>query len=465
MCFRSRISEFPGGRPSTSTKTSTTPSPTVGLKQGAFPALFAPLQGAQYATAAVAALGNVMTTTNIVTKDPPSSSDAEIEEELNKLSLSEQSSASELPVLPTPNPTPTPPPTTKVTPPPGEEQILVTTETQTQPMLLEGESPRESSASESSAANEGDENNAATEGDFEAEVDSEIQEVQIELIESSGGYEKLCESQEEVEISPPTIQIEGEEDEQQLEATANVETEQSEESTKETISKSPSTEVASSAKPSPETEMEITLIERPSSACEQQKSPEREKQLAEGVADKEEADEISGSPTKPADAYSTHEELSPTTDEYQEGLQFGDDGKDDYDIADSECNVGYIPPAPTPAPSMAPLAEMDTDTVDDECSEELKPKESPQTEKSAKLPVCSIPKCTTDEVKKKRKKRHLESKKSTSAEDKDKASTSTAVVATAASTGTGSGGGGVGVKESSAKTEADITTVCPWEDE
>ncbi|KAM7349593.1 uncharacterized protein ACRADG_008463 isoform 2-T2 [Cochliomyia hominivorax] len=463
-----RISEFPAGRPSTSTKTSTTPSPTVGLKQGAFPALFAPLQGAQYATAAVAALGNVMTTTNIVTKDPPSSSDAELEEELNKLSLSErsESSASELPVLPTPNPSPTPPPTTKITPPPVEEQILVTTETQTQPMLLEGDSPRESSVSDgSSAANDGDDNNAATECDFEAEVDSEIQEVQIELIESTGGYEKLCESQEEVEVSPPTIQIEGEEGVEQME---QAETKDVDECSKDAISKSPSTEVAISAKPSPETEVEITLTERPNSSCEQRETSDKEETIAgEEGAEEEEADEISNSPTKPADAYSTHEELSPTTDEYQEGLQFGDDGKDDYDIVDSESNVGYIPPAPTPAPSMAPLAEMDTDTVDEECSEELiKPKESPQTEKSAKLPICSIPKSTTDEVKKKRKKRHLESKKSTSADEKEKASTSTAVAVTAVAT-TAVAGGGVsgGVKESSAKTEADITTVCPWEDE
>ncbi|XP_046801736.1 uncharacterized protein LOC111676001 isoform X2 [Lucilia cuprina] len=462
-----RISEFPAGRPSTSTKTSTTPSPTVGLKQGAFPALFAPLQGAQYATAAVAALGNVMTTTNIVTKDPPSSSDAEVEDELNKLSLSErnsESSASELPVLPTPNPTPTPPPTTKVTPPAVEEQILVTAETQTQPM---SDSPHESSHSESSVANEVDENNAANEGDFEAEVDSEIQEVQIELIESTGGYEKLCESQEEVEASPPTIQIEGEEQVEPLERIAGEESMITEDSVgRETISKSPSTEMVISAKPSPETEVEITLTERPHSASEPQENPDKEQNIEE-----EEGDEVSTSPTKPADAYSTHEELSPTTDEYQEGLQFGDDGKDDYDIADSDSNVGYIPPAPTPAPSMAPLAEMDTDTVDDECSEEFKPKESPQTEKSAKLPVSSIPKCTTEEVKKKRKKRHLESKKSASAEEKDKATTSTAITsvvqATTAAAGTGNGGaaGAGGVQESSAKTEADITTVCPWEDE
>lgn len=469
----SRISEFPAGRPSTSTKTSTTPSPTVGIKQGAFPALFAPLQGAQFASAAVATLGNVVTTTttNIVSKDPPSSSDAEVEDELNKLSLSErnsESSASELPVLPTPNPTPTPPPITKVTPPPVEEPGLVTIETQTQPIELECLSP----ARESSLSEEGDENNAATEGEFEAEVDSEIQEVQIELIESTTGYEKLCESQEEVELSPPTIQIVPDNDGQEVEDTTSTEhlgSDEKDETLKENISKSPSTEVAVSAKASPETEVEITLTERPSStSCEQKQSPETQEHEGIAADDEEELEELSTSPTKPADAYSTHEELSPTTDEYQEGLQFGDDGKDDYDLADSESNAGYIPPAPTPAPSMAPLAEMDTDTVDDECSEELKPKESsPLPEKLSKLPVCSsIPKVTTEEVKRKRKKRHLESKKSISGEDKDKATTSTAVTGVAVSTATtGAAATATGTKDNSAKTEADITTVCPWEDE
>ena len=236
----SRISEFPAGRPSTSTKTSTTPSPTVGIKQGAFPALFAPLQGAQFASAAVATLGNVVTTTtNIVSKDPPSSSDAEVEDELNKLSLSErnsESSASELPVLPTPNPTPTPPPTTKITPPPADEPSLVTIETQTQPIELECLSP----ARESSLSEEGEENNAVTEGEFEAEVDSEIQEVQIELIESTTGYEKLCESQEEVELSPPTIQIEPDNEEQEVEdatTTDNLGGDEKDETLKENISK------------------------------------------------------------------------------------------------------------------------------------------------------------------------------------------------------------------------------------
>ncbi|XP_061391355.1 mucin-2-like, partial [Musca vetustissima] len=447
----SRISEFPTGRPSTGAKISTTPSPTVTLQQGNISALFAPIQGPNFAATAV------------VTKDPPSSSDAEVEEELNKLAISERNSESSgSAVLPTPNPTPTPPPVTKVTPPPVtpvDEQpaALVSAETQT---CHADDSPRESSPSDSLHGNEPEERSGGNEAEFEAEVDSEIQEVQIELIESSEGYEKLCESQECLEMSPPTIQVD--EDNGGGDGGENIspphgsgeclagDTEMVEDTPSK--QKTPS----GSAKQSPEKE----IAPEPQETGEEKQSPLQEQDLPQQpipppptTTTQEELP-----PTSPT------EELSPTTDEYQEGLEFGDDGKNDFDIADSESTVGYIPPAPTPAPSMAPLAEMDTDTVDEEFSEELKPKETatatttPVAEKPSKLPHTNVVKTTAEEARKKRKKRHLDAKKSISGEEKEKekASTSAAGVASATTV----------VKEtSSAKPEADLTTVCPWEDE
>ncbi|XP_075158342.1 uncharacterized protein LOC142231601 [Haematobia irritans] len=432
----SRISEFPTGRPSTGAKTSTTPSPTVTLQQGNFSALFTPLQGAQQATTAVVALGgNVASSSAIVTKDPPSSSDAEVEEELNKLAISERNSESSgSAVLPTPNATPTPPPVTKITPPPEEQTALVSTETQTQAE----QSPRESSPSDSLHADEGV---PAGEGEYGAEVNSEIQEVQIELIESSEGYEKLCESQECLDMSPPTIQIDDGGEEVKAETK---------------VSQHQSCECISSKMEQEDVPPNADTQKNPSSSAKQ--SPEKE--IVENLHSQGDKESPAQPPQEELPPSSPLEELSPTTDEYQEGLEFGDDGKNDFDIADSESAIGYIPPAPTPAPSMAPLAEMDTDTVDEEYSEELKPKEVAGTDKSAKLSSINKSSTNAEEARKKRKKRHLEAKKSMSAEEKEKEKASTSAAAGATVTTA------TVVKESSsAKPEADLTTVCPWEDE
>ncbi|KAM8718595.1 hypothetical protein ACLKA7_001324 [Drosophila subpalustris] len=66
--------------------------------------------------------------------------------------------------------------------------------------------------------------------------------------------------------------------------------------------------------------------------------------------------------------------------------------------------MGCIPPASTPAPSMAPLAVLDIDTVDDEPT-------------VVKMP---IPALSSDEIRRRRKKRYLEARKITSLEEKDK---------------------------------------------
>ncbi|XP_044252146.1 uncharacterized protein [Drosophila takahashii] len=143
------------------------------------------------------------------------------------------------------------------------------------------------------------------------------------------------------------------------------------------------------------------------------------------------------------------DELSPTTDEYQEGLQFGSDAKDAVDDFDS-IDVGYIPPAPTPAPSMAPLAELDVDTVDDEPFPEsqvpvpVPPSSSSSSREmvlaSASVSVTATPTSSNEEARRRRKKRNSEGKKLSSSQDEKE-------------------------KASGSSMDADHNAVCPWEDE
>lgn len=120
-----------------------------------------------------------------------------------------------------------------------------------------------------------------------------------------------------------------------------------------------------------------------------------------------------------------HEELSPTTDEYQEGLQFeGRTESYDYDI-DDVITPGCVAPAPTPAPSLAPLAEIDIDPVEDEIDQPVKKPEN-------------------EELKKKRKKHSSETRRSL-----DKTGPESAA----------------GVQAKPESVDANHKTVCPWEDE
>ncbi|KAH8385732.1 hypothetical protein KR093_008720 [Drosophila rubida] len=128
-------------------------------------------------------------------------------------------------------------------------------------------------------------------------------------------------------------------------------------------------------------------------------------------------------------------ELSPTTEEYQEGMHFGDAKKDIvYDIGDTDRHLGYIPPASTPVPSLAPLAVLDIDTVDDE---ELIVK--------IPVPVQVSGVLSTDEVRRRRKKRNLEAGKTDEKCSKNEKGSST----------------------SETHTDVDIehNSICPWEDE
>ncbi|XP_030079592.1 uncharacterized protein LOC111598378 isoform X3 [Drosophila hydei] len=129
-------------------------------------------------------------------------------------------------------------------------------------------------------------------------------------------------------------------------------------------------------------------------------------------------------------------ELSPTTDEYQEGTHFG--SKDvvfDYDIIETERYLGYTPPAPTPVPSMAPLAVLEVDIVDEE----------PVNESAAARPL--TPALSNDDVCRRRKKRNATVKKLSSFDERDKMNEKPT---TSAQTTT---------------DEAEHNAVCPWEDE
>lgn len=123
-----------------------------------------------------------------------------------------------------------------------------------------------------------------------------------------------------------------------------------------------------------------------------------------------------------------NDDLSPTTDEYQECMPFqaqrGD--SEDYDLAAGGGNLlpGCVAPAPTPAPSIAPLAEVEFDPQDDET--DIEPKEVVELK---------------EEEHKKRRKRRSHDK----ADSQDKSST----------------------PEEGNKTnvQKDQYAVCPWEDE
>lgn len=117
-----------------------------------------------------------------------------------------------------------------------------------------------------------------------------------------------------------------------------------------------------------------------------------------------------------------NDDLSPTTDEYQECVPF----QEDYDLASGGANIlpGCVAPAPTPAPSIAPLAEVEFDPQDDE--PDIEPKEVVEMK---------------EEEHKKRRKRRSHDK----ADSQDKSSTPE--------------------EGNKANVQKDQYAVCPWEDE
>lgn len=119
----------------------------------------------------------------------------------------------------------------------------------------------------------------------------------------------------------------------------------------------------------------------------------------------------------------TVDDLSPTTDEYQECMNFQknvddlDDDVDEYDLVTDGCNLapGCVAPTPTPAPSIAPLAEVEIDPPDDEGDFEIEIDTTAiidEIDEENDGGECSSSSFKPDDEKKKRKKRNSDSKKS-----------------------------------------------------
>ncbi|XP_017474605.1 PREDICTED: uncharacterized protein LOC108365155 isoform X1 [Rhagoletis zephyria] len=463
----SRIAEYQYGQTCISAKTSSTPSPTVGSQSvvdATLPTPTPPLLTQSIATIATATA--ISSSSGTISKDPPSISDVEIEEELNKLAISQrnsESSASEMSALPPP--TPTPPPMTKVTPPPPDDSVP----TYYQPAeLVSCESPHSDllcGAEESGGSGNSDNGSLII---SESDVAVPVQEVQIELIESFDVQEEKS-----PQLPKPTIQVDQEVEPSaatDVGAEAPTEAEASDSETQKT----PTPSLGNSTQVTPVAEQTLPPLFNTSEV-----QPAAQAHITQMFADAMPM-AVSMIPPPPppigpmeeeeqlrmeeeiAAAQETQEELSPTTDEYQEGLQFdGDDKEDyDYDIIDTDTQAGYIPPAPTPAPSMAPLAEMDIDTVDDdEPCEEIEPMveveelpKTPTAETVMPAIVETIVPVIAEEVKKRRKKRIVDGRKPHSVDEKERASTSAAGGATTEASG-------------GTNNQADRNAVCPWEDE
>ncbi|XP_043659403.1 uncharacterized protein LOC122624040 isoform X1 [Drosophila teissieri] len=369
-----------------------TPSPTPDFQLGRTPTTTSSPTVVPSSSTPLQARSAVYGSGQGIAKDPPSGSDvdAELEEELNKISLGE-SSTSEPPLLVVPTPEQTPPPITKITPPPGES------ENQAEQLVVSTEIPIPESSC-SAQANQLNESPATV---------TTVKEVQIELIEQSSGVQTEP-------GSPPTIKV------LVLEAITPVSAEIAAAEPGEDLKQMATTATMAAATTTITTEDQAMRVDDTEMATDME-------------------------PT-------VLDELSPTTDEYQEGLQFGDakDAVDDFDSID----VGYIPPAPTPAPSMAPLAVLDVDTVDDEPCEPAPsaPPPAPPSSSSRELVMASgsasasaTPTSSNEEARKRRKKRNSEGKKLSSQDEKDREAREKA--------------GG------SSMDAADHNAVCPWEDE
>ncbi|KAH8272731.1 hypothetical protein KR026_006960 [Drosophila bipectinata] len=369
----SHTSDYQLGRTPT-----TTSSPSVGNPEappGPVPGVVATSSSGSFAPLQARSSGSGFGSGAIV-KDPHSGSDVdvELEDELSNMSLCERNSESSTSELPV-----VMVPTPAHTPPPVTK-VTPPPPPQGAPEPVEARRQVEASTSP-----------LLQEQLSEAPL-TLVKEVQIELIEAREFHSERG--------SPPIIKVL----ELDLEVVSTDDTKRTFATTTSTTTITTTTEDPDEVQHEPE--------------AEQKSSGQEEEQEPRGVL----------------------EELSPTTDEYQEGLQFGSDPKDvvdDYESIDTDLQLGYIPPAPTPAPSLAPLAELDVDTVDDELCEPY-----PDPEPVALVPAAATPTSSNEEARKRRKKRNSEGKKVSSQDDKDKEK---------------AGG--------SSMEAADHNAVCPWEDE
>lgn len=143
----------------------------------------------------------------------------------------------------------------------------------------------------------------------------------------------------------------------------------------------------------------------------------------------------------PDSLYGAMDEMSPTTEEYQECC-----APDDFQLEGEILARGCVAPAPTPAPSIAPLAEFEGDPADDDPETDANERDFEEAcaEMAPIEPIVVIQTVATVVAPKRlhRKKRSAD----------------------------GSGVAGGGPKEGSVSRQpseevAGHNTVCPWEDE
>lgn len=151
--------------------------------------------------------------------------------------------------------------------------------------------------------------------------------------------------------------------------------------------------------------------------------------------------------------YIPQEELSPTTEEYQECCAPDDDYQYDIATVGELLAAGCVAPAPTPAPSIAPLAEVEVDPPDDDV--EMVDQQSEMAIGTAMIPttVAAIAeKQDSVEHKRKRKKKNSIEMKT----DKDLESGDAIVAITTTTTTT---------VVTASDDPHNRNAVCPWEDE
>lgn len=145
--------------------------------------------------------------------------------------------------------------------------------------------------------------------------------------------------------------------------------------------------------------------------------------------------------------YIPQEELSPTTEEYQECCAPDDDYQYDIATVGEMLAAGCVAPSPTPAPSIAPLAEVEVDPPDDEV--EMLEQQSGTAMIPTTVAVVAAEKQDSVEHKRKRKKKNSFEMKT----DKD-LETGDAIVALATTT-----------VVTTSDDPHNRNAVCPWEDE
>lgn len=109
-------------------------------------------------------------------------------------------------------------------------------------------------------------------------------------------------------------------------------------------------------------------------------------EVTEPVVDSRTTDQIDVPAHDPDTLYGAMDEMSPTTEEYQECC-----APDDFQLDGEILAPGCVAPAPTPAPSIAPLAEFEGDPADDDPEPEVNQPSSEETNEESGVVADVVP--------------------------------------------------------------------------